>query len=73
MISSLKTLWTTAKYWIIAAGVGFLYLLGYQKGKSKEQIKTVKGTLDNVQQAKKFRDSLTNNERVNRLHNKYKR
>lgn len=66
-------LWNKAKYWIIASLVTLLYLFGYQKGKQKEQIKTMKGTLNNVQKAKMARNKLSNPDYVKRLHDKYKR
>lgn len=50
-----------------------LYLLGRQKGKQTEQIKTTKGTLTNVQKAKNARDKLSDPAYVKRLHDKYKR
>ena len=73
MWTLITTAWNKAKYWIIGGGLAILYLLGYQKGKHKEQVKTMKGTLDNVKTAKNSRDSLADPERVKRLHNKYKR
>ena len=48
-------------------------LVGYQKGKHKEQVKTMKGTLENVQKAKTIRDNVVDIDRIRRLHNKYKR
>jgi hypothetical protein len=48
-------------------------LLGYQKGKHKEQVKTMKGTLENVQKAKTIRDNVVDIDRIRRLHDKYKR
>lgn len=66
-------LWNKAKYYIIAVAVAMLYLLGYRRGKEKEQVKVMKGTVDNVKTAKRSRDSLADPERVKRLHNKYKR
>lgn len=66
-------LWNKAKYWIIGIGLGLLYLFGYQKGKQKEQVKTMKGTLKNVQKAKTVRDNVVSIDRIKRLHNKYKR
>ncbi len=59
--------------WIIGGGLAILYLLGYQKGKQKEQIKTMKGTLENVQKAKTIRDNVVDIDRIHRLHDKYKR
>ena len=53
--------------------IGRLYLLGYQKGKHKEQVKTMKGTLENVQKAKTVRDNVVDIDRIRRLHAKYKR
>ncbi len=73
MWTLITTAWNKAKYWIIGGGLAILYLLGYQKGKHKEQVKTMKGTLENVQKAKRSRDSLADPERVKRLHDKYKR
>lgn len=73
MWKTLITAWNKAKYYIIASAVAVLYLLGYQKGKQKEQVKTMKGTLDNVQKAKMARYKLSNPDYVKRLHNKYKR
>lgn len=73
MWTLITTAWNKAKYWIIGGGLAILYLLGYQKGKQKEQVKTMKGTLENVKTAKNSRDSLADPERVKRLHNKYKR
>ncbi len=73
MWTRLTTAWSKAKYYIIAGAVAILYLLGYQKGKHKEQVKTMKGTLENVQKAKTIRDNIVDIDRIRRLHNKYKR
>ncbi len=73
MWKTLITAWNKAKYYIIAGVMSVLYLLGYQKGKQKEQIKTMKGTLENVQKAKTIRDNVADIDRIRRLHNKYKR
>lgn len=48
-----------------------VYLLGHQKGKHKEQVKTMKGTLENVQKAKTIRDNVVDIDRIRRLHDKY--
>ena len=45
MLALITTAWNKAKYWIIGGGLAILYLLGYQKGKHKEQVKTMKGTI----------------------------
>lgn len=66
-------IWNKIKYWLIAGGLLFLYLLGYQKGKTSAEIKVMKGTIDVVKKAKISRDSLSDDDRINRLHNKYKR
>ena len=58
MLDRIIKLWNKGKYWIIAGGLAILYLLGYQKGKHKEQVKTMKGTLENVQKAKTIRDNV---------------
>lgn len=50
-----------------------LYILGYRRGKETEQVKVMKGAMDNVKTAKRSRDSLASLKRVERLHNKYKR
>ena len=63
----------TLKYWLIAAGVLFLYLFGYKSGKKSEQIKRMEERIDVVKNAKQSRDSLNDPDRVERLHNKYKR
>ncbi len=73
MWTTLTMLWNKAKYYIIAVAVAILYLFGYQKGRHKEQVKTMKGTLNNVQKAKMARNKLSNPDYVKRLHNKYKR
>ena len=73
MWTTLTTAWRKAKYYIIAVAVAVLYLLGYQKGKQKEQIKTMKGSLEHVQKAKKIRDNVVNIDCIRRLHDKYKR
>lgn len=73
MWTTLTVAWNKAKYYIIAGAVAVLYLLGYQKGKQKEQIKTMKGTLDNVQKAKTVRNNVVDIDRIRRLHDKYKR
>lgn len=65
--------WNKAKYWIIAAAIGLLYLFGYKSGKTAEKVKTMKGTIDVVKNAKQSRDSLNDPARVERLHDKYKR
>ena len=69
----IANLWNKGKYWIIASAVAVLYLLGYRRGKEKEQVKVMKGTVENVKTAKQSRDSLADPKRVERLHNKYKR
>ncbi len=69
----ITNLWNKGKYWIIAGAVAVLYLLGYRRGKEKEQVKVMKGTVENVKTAKQSRDSLADPKRVERLHNKYKR
>lgn len=66
-------IWNKVKYWLITTGVLFLYLLGYQKGKEDAETKVMKGTIDAAKNAKKSRDSLSDPDRINRLHNKYKR
>ena len=73
MLNRITKLWNKGKYWIIAGAVAVLYMLGYRHGKEKEQVKVMKGTVDNVKTAKKIRDSLADPERAKRLHNKYKR
>ena len=73
MWTLITTAWNKAKYWIIGGGLAILYLLGYQKVKHKEQVKTMKGTLENVQKAKIIRDHVIDIDRIRRLHNKYKR
>ena len=73
MWTTLTMAWNKAKYWIIGGGLAILYLLGYQKGKHKEQVKTMKGILENVQKSKMARDKLSNPDYVKCLHNKYKR
>ena len=69
----ITNIWNKGKYWIIAGAVAVLYLLGYRRGKEKEQVKVMKGTVEHVKTAKQSRDSLADPERVKRLHNKYKR
>ena len=69
----ITNLWNKGKYWIIAGAVAVLYILGYRHGKEKEQVKVMKGTVDNVKTAKNSRNSLASLKRVERLHNKYKR
>lgn len=54
----ITNLWNKGKYWIIAGAVAVLYILGYRRGKEKEQVKVMKGTVDNVKTAKRSRDSL---------------
>lgn len=73
MLYQIKNLWNKGKYWIIAGAVAVLYLLGYRRGKEKEQVKVMKGTVENVKTAKQSRDSLASLKRIERLHNKYKR
>ncbi len=73
MWTLLTTAWNKAKYWIIGGGLAILYLLGYQKGKQKEQIKTLKGTLDHVKEAKRARSGTADAGCIKRLHAKYKR
>ena len=73
MWTLITTAWNKAKYLIIGGGLAILYLLGYQKGKHKEQVKTMKGTLENVQKAKTIRDNVVDIDRIRRLHDKYKR
>lgn len=66
-------IWNNIKYWLIAAGVLFLYLFGYRQGKEKAETRLMKGTIDVVKNAKQSRDSLSDPARVKRLHDKYKR
>ena len=73
MWNEITIIWNKGKYWIIAGAVAVLYILGYRRGKEKEHMKVMKGTVDNVKTAKRSRDSLADPNRVNRLHNKYKR
>ena len=73
MLNSITKLWNNGKYWIITGAVAVLYMLGYRRGKEKEQVKVMKGTVDNVKTAKRSWDSLASLKRVERLHNKYKR
>ena len=73
MLNRITNLWNNGKYWIIAGTVAVLYILGYRRGKEKEQVKVMKGTVDNVKTAKNSRDSLADPKRVKRLHDKYKR
>ena len=47
----ITNLWNKGKYWIIAGAVAVLYILGYRRGKEKEQVKVMKGTVDNVKTA----------------------
>ena len=63
----------TLKYWLIAAGVLFLYVFGYKSGKKSEQIKRMEERINVVKNAKQSRDSLNDPDRVKRLHDKYKR
>lgn len=63
----------TLKYWLIAAGVLFLYVFGYKSGKKSEQIKRMEERINVVKNAKQSRDSLNDPARVKRLHDKYKR
>ena len=73
MLNRITKLWNKGKYWIITGAVAVLYMLGYRRGKEKEQVKVMKGTVDNVKTAKRSWDSLASLKRVERLHNKYKR
>lgn len=73
MLNRITKLWNKGKYWIIAGAVAVLYMLGYRRGKEKEQVKVMKGTVDSVKTAKRSWDSLASLKRVERLHNKYKR
>ena len=73
MLNRITKLWNNGKYWIITGAVAVLYMLGYRRGKEKEQVKVMKGTVDNVKTAKRSWDSLARLKRVERLHNKYKR
>lgn len=73
MLNRITKLWNKGKYWIIAGAVAVLYMLGYRRGKEKEQVKVVKGTLEHVKTAKQSRDSLASLKRIERLHDKYKR
>lgn len=50
MLNRITKLWNKGKYWIIAGAVAVLYMLGYRRGKEKEQVKVMKGTVDNVKQ-----------------------
>ena len=72
MLNRITKLWNNGKYWIITGAVAVLYMLGYRRGKEKEQVKVMKGTVDNVKTAKRSWDSLASLKRVERLHNKYK-
>ena len=37
MLNRITKLWNKGKYWIIAGAVAVLYMLGYRRGKEKEQ------------------------------------
>ena len=56
MLNRITKLWNKGKYWIIAGAVAVLYMLGYRRGKEKEQVKVMKGTVDNVKTAKRSWD-----------------
>lgn len=73
MWNEITTIWNKGKYWIIVGALAVLYILGYHRGKETEQVKVMKGAMDNVKTAKRSRDSLASLKRVKRLHNKYKR
>ena len=73
MLNRITKLWNNGKYWIITGAVAVLYMLGYRRGKVKEQVNVMKGTVDYVKTAKRSWDSLASLKRDERLHNKYKR
>lgn len=60
---------------IIISIIGFIsaIFLAYFKGRQSERIRNTKETLNAVKKAKKARDSLSNNDVVKRLHDKYNR
>lgn len=73
MFQQIQIIWNKSKYGIITVVLAILYAIGYRKGREKEQMQTVKGILENVKVAKKIRNDLSDNDRIKRLHNKYKR
>ncbi len=73
MRTILMTIWNNIRYWIVGAIMAFLYVRGHQHGKQKEEIKTMKGTLENVKKAKNIRYNMSHSDLIERLHNKYKR
>ena len=73
MLEILYQYFNKTKYRIIAGAVSVLYILGCRRGKETEQVKTMKGTLENVQEAKTIQDNVVDIDRIRQLHNKYKR
>lgn len=51
----------------------FLYLFGYRHAKETAEKEQLKGENNALKIAKKARNSLSDNECINRLHGKYKR
>ena len=51
----------------------FLYAFGYRNAKESAENKTRKEESNAIKKAQKARRSLTNPERIDKLHNKYKR
>lgn len=51
----------------------FLYSFGYRQAKETAEKEQLEGENNALKIAKKARDSLSDSERINRLHNKYKR
>ena len=51
----------------------FLYAFGYKNARESSENKTRKEESNAIKKATKARRSLTNPDRINKLHNKYKR
>lgn len=58
---------------VFAAIALFLYLFGSRQAKETAEKEQLEGENNAHKIAKKARDSLSDSERINRLHNKYKR
>ena len=73
MLNKIKKAWTECKVAIIAIALALAYLIGIKRGKDEEKIHQGNTVLADVARANMARDSLTDNDVVRRLHDKYRR
>ena len=69
----IKEYWNKYKAYIVAGAVALAYFLGIRRGKKEEKAHQNNTLLANIQRADKARNTLTDNNTVSKLHNKYRR